>query len=174
MNKVGPPGVVGRIFLRAPDKGRFVYFRDAEKTARAYDEAGAYFTLGDMGYLDDEGYLFLADRSADVIISGGVNIYPAEVDAVLLTHPSVRDAATIGVPNEEWGEEVRAVVELRDGVEPSAPLARELVETCRECLAHYKCPRAVDFVDALPRHDTGKIYRRVVRERYWAGRSARI
>jgi long-chain acyl-CoA synthetase len=172
--KSQPPGVVGRIFLRAPDKGRFVYFRDAEKTARAYDEAGAYFTLGDMGTLDDEGYLFLADRSADVIISGGVNIYPAEVDAVLLTHPSVRDAATIGVPNEEWGEEVRAVVELRDDVEPSDSLAQELVETCRERLARYKCPRAVDFVDALPRHDTGKIYRRVVRERYWAGRGARI
>ena len=168
------PGQVGQIYLRAPEVGRFVYHKDSEKTSRAYDTEGAYFTLGDMGYVDPDGHLFLCDRSADVIISGGVNIYPAEVDAVLLTHPCVGDVAVVGVPNEEWGEEVRAVVELRAGIEPSEVLASELVEYSRERLAHYKSPRRVDFVDALPRHDTGKIYRRSVRERYWTDRGVKI
>src|SRR3954467_6776961 len=121
-----------------------------------------------MGYLDEDGYLFLTDRTANLIISGGVNIYPAEVDAVLLEHPAVADVATIGVPNDEWGEEVKAVVELRAGTEPSAELASELVAFCRGRLAHYKCPRSVDFVDTLPRQDNGKIYKRLLRDRYRA------
>jgi long-chain acyl-CoA synthetase len=119
-----------------------------------------------MGYVDEDGYLFLTDRSADLIISGGVNIYPAEVDAVMLTHPAVADSCTIGIPNEEWGEEVKGVVQLKDGVEPSAELEQELVAHCRERLARYKCPRTVAFEDDLPRHDTGKLYRRLVRERH--------
>ena len=173
--KAVAPGTIGTVYMRAPeDETRFQYFGDDDKTSRAYDEAGRYFTLGDMGYVDDEGDLFLCDRSADVVISGGVNIYPAEVDAVLLQHPAVRDACCVGVPNDEWGEEVRAVIELADGVAASDALARELLDHCRERLAHYKCPRAVDFHDALPRLDSGKIQRRKVREPYWAGREKRI
>ena len=159
-------GEVGTIFLRAPEEAetRFEYYKDTEKTSKAY--SGDYFTLGDMGYVDEDGYLFLTDRSADLIISGGVNIYPAEVDAVMLTHPSVRDSCTIGIPNEEWGEEVKTVIELKDGVEPSDALASELIGYARERLAHFKCPKTIDFDDELPRHETGKLYRRLVRERY--------
>jgi long-chain acyl-CoA synthetase len=122
-----------------------------------------------MGYLDDDGFLFLTDRTADVIISGGVNIYPAEVDAVLLEHPAVGDAATIGVPSDEWGEEVLAVVELRDGVAATGELTGELVAFCRDRLAGYKCPRRVEFTREVPRQDNGKIYKRVLRDRYRGG-----
>ena len=167
-------GEIGRLYLQAPRDDRFSYYKDDAKTKRAYDRSGGYFTLGDLGYLDAEGYLYLADRSADVIISGGVNVYPAEVDAVLLSHPAVADAATIGVPDEEWGESVRSVVQLRAGHCAGSALADELVAWCRARLAHFKCPRAVDFSDALPRHDTGKIYRRLVRERYWRDHDRRI
>jgi long-chain acyl-CoA synthetase len=159
-------GSVGLVWLRAPRENRFQYFKDQGKTSGAY--RGEYFTLGDMGYLDADGFLFLTDRSANVIISGGVNIYPAEVDGVLLDHPAVADAATIGVPNEEWGEEVKAVIELRKGVVPTPELAAELIAFCRARLAHYKCPRTVDFIDALPRADNGKVYKRLLRERYRA------
>jgi long-chain acyl-CoA synthetase len=159
-----PPGEVGLVWIKAPAVGRFEYFKDAGKTAGSY--AGEHFTLGDMGYLDADGYLFLTDRTANLIISGGVNIYPAEVDAVLLEHPAVGDAATIGVPSSEWGEEVKAVVELRSGCEPSPELADELVEFARSRLARFKCPRSVDFVDELPRQDNGKIYKRLLRDRY--------
>jgi len=174
-SKAVASGSVGTIYLKAPDDDtRFDYFKDDGKTASAYDDAGGYFSLGDVGYLDEEGHLFLCDRSADVIISGGVNIYPAEVDAVLLGHPGVADACCVGVPNEEWGEEVRAVVELRDGTPASEGLAEELVSRCREQLAHYKCPRRVDFTSSLPRLDSGKIQRRKVRAPYWQGHAKRI
>jgi len=125
-----------------------------------------------MGYLDDEGYLFLTDRDANVIISGGVNIYPAEIDAVLLEHPDVEDVAVIGVPSDEWGEEVKAVVQLTASVEGSPQLAGELISFCRQRLAHFKCPRTVEFTTDLPRQDSGKIYKRVLRERYRAAQGS--
>jgi long-chain acyl-CoA synthetase len=156
--------VVGTVYLRAPETGRFSYYKDPAKTAKAY--LGAHYTLGDLGYLDEDGYLFLTDRSAHLIISGGVNIYPAEVEAVLLSHPAVADVGVIGVPNDEWGEEVKAVVMLQPGQAPDAELAQALIGHCRERLAHFKCPRSVDFVDDLPRHDNGKLYKQKLREAY--------
>jgi long-chain acyl-CoA synthetase len=159
-----PAGETGLVYLKAPAVGRFEYFKDTEKTESTY--RGEYFTLGDMGYMDDDGYLFLTDRSANLILSGGVNIYPAEVDAALLEHPAVGDAATIGVPDDEWGERVLAVVEVQPGREGSPELAAQLVEHCRARLAHYKCPQVVVFTAELPRQDNGKIYKRLLRERF--------
>ena len=159
-----PAATTGLVYIRAPKVGRFEYFKDPAKTAESY--RGDYFTLGDIGHVDDEGYLYLTDRSADVIISGGVNVYPAEVDAVLLEHPAVGDAAVIGVPDPEWGERALAVVEPQPGHDRSAELAAELIEHCRARLARYKCPHRIDFVDELPRQDNGKIYRWVLRDRY--------
>ena len=159
-----PAGEVGLVWLRAPSDDRFEYFGDRDRTESTY--RGDYYTLGDVGYLDEDGYLFLTDRSANLIISGGVNIYPAEIDAVLLEHPAVGDVATIGIPNEEWGEEVLAVVELQPGAAARDALAAELVELCRARLARFKCPRRVEFIDKLPRQDNGKIYKRRLRDRY--------
>ncbi|HTO53111.1 MAG TPA: AMP-binding protein [Myxococcota bacterium] len=163
--KVVTPGTVGTIWFKAPAKGRFEYWKDSAKTASSYD--GDWFTMRDMGYQDADGYVFLTGRTAELIISGGVNIYPAEIDAVLLMHPAVRDAAAIGVPNEEFGEEVKAVVQLADGFDPSDALARELLEHCRARLAHFKCPRSIDFDPSLPRSEAGKVQRRAIRDRYW-------
>ena len=157
-----PSGEVGLVWLTSPATDRFRYHGDEAKTEKTF--RGDRFTLGDMGYLDEDGYLFLTDRDANLIISGGVNIYPAEVDAALLEHPAVADAATIGVPDEEWGESVLAVVELRPDIEGTIELADELRTFCRERLAPFKCPRAVDFVDHLPREDNGKIYKRRIRD----------
>ena len=158
------PGVPGTVWLKTARGAAFEYFGDAEKTAKTVVDK--YFTLGDVGYLDEERWLFLTDRSANLIISGGVNIYPAEVDAVLLEHPAVGDVAVIGVPNDDMGEEVKAVVELKDGVSPSPELSAEMIAFCRDRIAHFKCPRSVDFVDRLPREDNGKIYKRRLREEY--------
>jgi len=161
-----PANEVGIVYLQAPDAGRFIYYKDEQKTAKAY--RGDYYTLGDMGYLDADGYLYLTDRSAHLIISGGVNIYPAEVEAVLLTHPAIADVGVIGVPNAEWGEEVKAVATLHAGHAPTQALGNELIEYCRARLAHFKCPRSVDFVASLPRQDNGKLYKQKLREEYRA------
>jgi long-chain acyl-CoA synthetase len=165
-----PPREVGLVYLKAPREARFSYFHDNEKTQSIF--RGDYFTLGDVGYYDEDGFLYLTDRSADLIVSGGVNIYPAEVDTVLLEHPSVADVATIGVPDEEWGESVVSVVELRAGFSPSDALSSDLTAFCRTRIAHYKCPRAVEFIDELPRQDNGKLYKRVLRERFRASKDA--
>ncbi|RBY81154.1 acyl-CoA synthase [Blastococcus sp. TF02-09] len=159
-----PAGVPGTIYLKAPDTNRFVYLGDEAKTASSYK--GDYFTLGDVGYLDEDGWLFLTDRSVDLIISGGVNVYPAEVEAVLITHPSVGDVGVIGVPDPDWGESVKAVVELQPGYEATPALAEELTAWARERLAHFKCPRTVDFVDELPRTPSGKLSKRTLRESF--------
>jgi len=161
-----PVGEIGTVYLKAPAVGRFDYFGDPAKTESSY--RGDYYTMGDVGFLDEDGYLFLTDRSADLIISGGVNVYPAEVEAELLGHPAVGDAAVIGVPDPEWGETVIAVVELRDGQVPSDDLATELIAHARARLASFKCPRRVDFVDHLPRTDSGKLYKRRLRDEYRA------
>ncbi len=165
-------GETGYIYFRAPEVGRFEYFKAPEKTRESY--RGDWFTLGDMGYFDEDGFLFLSGRSAETIISGGVNVYPQEVDAVLLAHEAVLDACTVGVPNEEWGEEVKAVVQLAEGFSPSEDLAREIMAHSRAHLAGFKCPRSVDFVQDLPRLPSGKIQRRLVRAPYWEGMDRQI
>ncbi|NKB99046.1 MAG: AMP-binding protein [Pseudomonadales bacterium] len=162
---VVPVGEIGTIYMRAPDTGRFEYYKDQEKTSGSY--RGDYFTLGDMGYFDEDGYLFLTGRTAELIISGGVNIYPQEVDSELLKHPSVLDVCTIGVPNDEWGEEVKSVIQLQPDVAANPDLTEELITWARERLANFKCPRSIDYVDELPRSAAGKIQRRVVRTPYW-------
>jgi long-chain acyl-CoA synthetase len=165
-----PPNEPGEVYIKMPGFD-FEYHNAPEKT-RASTRDG-FFTVGDVGYLDDEGFLFLSGRSAELIISGGVNIYPAEIEGCLCGHPAVADVAVIGVPNPEWGEEVRAVVELHEGVEPSAELAEDLIAHCRGGLARFKVPRSVDFRGQLPRTDTGKLVKRLLRDEYWSvtGRS---
>jgi long-chain acyl-CoA synthetase len=167
-----PVGEIGTIYMRAPDSGRFEYYKDGSKTSSSY--RGDYFTLGDMGYFDEDGYLFLTGRTAELIISGGVNIYPQEVDSAMMQHPAVQDVCTIGVPNAEWGEEVKSVVQLKSDIAASAELAEQLIAFTRQYVASYKCPKTVDFVDDLPRLPTGKIQRRIVREPYWAGHEKSI
>ncbi|MGH8971778.1 MAG: AMP-binding protein [Acidimicrobiia bacterium] len=163
------PGQEGQIYIKNLMGGDFEYKGAPEKTAEAHLAPGV-MTVGDVGYLDDDGYLFLCDRKIDMIISGGVNIYPAEIEAVLVTHPAVADAAVFGVPNDEFGEEVKAVVELAPGHEPSDELARDLAAFARRQLAGYKVPRSVDFAAALPRTPTGKLLKRELRDPFWAGR----
>tara|TARA_B110000305_G_scaffold152956_1_gene169512 strand:- start:1857 stop:3428 length:1572 start_codon:yes stop_codon:yes gene_type:complete len=165
-------GVIGTIYMHAPDSGRFEYYKDDSKTSSSY--RGDYFTLGDMGYFDEDGYLFLTGRTAELIISGGVNIYPQEVDSRMMQHPAVQDVCTIGVPNAEWGEEVKSVVQLKPDSVASEDLAEQLIAFTREHIAGYKCPKTVDFVTDLPRLPTGKIQRRIVREPYWAGHEKSI
>ena len=157
----------GTIYLKVLEGSDFEYFNDPQKTESAH--RGTHFTVGDVGYLDHDGFLFLTDRSADLIVRGGVNIYPAEAEAVLLQHPAVRDAAVVGVPSTEWGEEVKGVVE-HSSDEPAPPeLEQELLDFCRARLARFKCPRSIDIVDELPRSDNGKLYKRRLREMYRGG-----
>jgi long-chain acyl-CoA synthetase len=151
----------------------FAYHNDADKTAQSRNRHG-WTTLGDVGRVDAEGYLYLTDRKAYMIISGGVNIYPQEAENLLVTHPEVVDVAVFGVPDEEFGEQVKAVVQPRDMARAGPALEAELIAWCRERLAHIKCPRSIDFEAELPRHPTGKLYKRLLRDRYWQGRSTRI
>ncbi|MDV6268479.1 MULTISPECIES: acyl-CoA synthetase [Rhodococcus] len=160
-----PVGQVGSVYFSG---GRpFEYHNDPEKTASVTNDRG-WRTLGDIGRLDEDGYLYLTDREAHTIISGGVNIYPQEAENELAGHPAVADVAVIGVPDDEMGESVKAVVQLVDPAAAHATLAAELIEYCHKALASYKCPRSIDFVDALPRDPNGKLYKRLLRDRYRA------
>jgi long-chain acyl-CoA synthetase len=167
-----PPGEVGTLYTHnlLTDEV-FEYHQAEEKTAAAHLEPGT-FTMGDVGYVDEDGYVFLSDRAANMIISGGVNIYPAEIEQVLIEHPAVADVAVFGIPDEEWGEQVKAAVELQPGYEPSTELEADLLLYARERLAGFKVPRTVDFEDELPRHPTGKLYTRLLRDKYWQDRAA--
>jgi long-chain acyl-CoA synthetase len=167
-----PLGVPGTIWFgtAAPVQ----YFNDPEKSRDAASPDGTMSTVGDVGYVDDDGYLYLTDRKTFMIISGGVNIYPQETENLLVTHPKVADAAVFGVPNADLGEEVKAVVQPMPGIEPNAELERELIAFCHEHLSRQKCPRTVDFDPALPRLPTGKLYKRVLRDKYWGDQMSRI
>jgi long-chain acyl-CoA synthetase len=166
-----PIGETGGVYFS--DGKAFEYHNDPEKTAAARNAQG-WTTLGDIGHMDAEGYLYLTDRKAHVIISGGVNIYPQEAENLLVTHPKVLDVAVFGVPNDEFGEEVKAVVQPRDMAEAGPALERELLAFCRAQLSAIKCPRSIDFMAELPRHPTGKLYKRLLRARYWAGHAGKL
>jgi long-chain acyl-CoA synthetase len=167
-----PVGQSGTLWFKTATP--FVYFNDESKTAESRTADGTMSTVGDVGYVDDDGFLYLTDRKTFMIISGGVNIYPQECENLLITHPKVMDAAVFGVPNVDLGEEVKAVVQLVAGIEPSPAVERELIEFCKSELASMKCPRTIDFEAELPRLPTGKLYKRVLRDRYWSDRGSRI
>jgi long-chain acyl-CoA synthetase len=167
-----PTGVDGTIWFRGATA--FEYFQDPVKTAESRSSDGAASTVGDVGHVDADGYLYLTDRKSYMIISGGVNIYPQETENILSAHPAVHDVAVIGVPNDDLGEEVKAVVQLTDPAAAGPRLAQDLIAYCRDRLAHFKCPRTVDFVPELPRSETGKLYKRMLRDAYWAGHDTSI
>jgi long-chain acyl-CoA synthetase len=162
----------GTVYIRLGQQGDFEYHKDKEKTRK--NRLGNYFTVGDVGYLNEEGYLFLCDRKIDMIISGGANIYPAEIENVLLTHPKIGDVAVFGIPNEDWGEEVKAVIEPAAGVTPGPELAAEILAFCADKLAKFKTPKTIDFLAELPRDPNGKLYKRKLRDPYWANRERAI
>ena len=166
-----PTGEPGWIYMQQGND-EFSYYNDPEKTARVSRDK--LVCVGDIGYLDDDGYLFLCGRDAEIIISGGVNVYPAAVEGHLLNHPAVQDVAVVGVPDEEFGEQVKAVVVLNRGFSAEEKIATELIEYCRQSLSHITCPRTVDFVDSLPRDPSGKLYKHRIREQYWQGRERSI
>jgi long-chain acyl-CoA synthetase len=166
-----PPGEAGCVYFA--NGTAFEYHNDPAKTAESTSKQG-FTTLGDVGYLDEEGYLYLTDRKVDMIISGGVNIYPQEAENVLVIHPAVADAAVFGVPNEDFGEEVKAVVQPIDMADAGPELEEELIAFCQSRLSKIKCPRSVDFEAELPRRPTGKLIKRLLKDRYWGNRSSRI
>jgi long-chain acyl-CoA synthetase len=167
-----PTGQTGTVWFEGATN--FTYYHDEDKTAESRDATGQRSTVGDVGYVDEDGYLYLTDRKTYMIISGGVNIYPQETENLLITHPKVMDAAVIGVPNEDLGEEVKGVVQLIDGVEPGPEIAQELIEFCGQHLSRQKVPRSIDFEPELPRLPTGKLYKRLLRDRYWGDSTSRI
>ena len=158
-------GSEGTIYFSAPSKGRFEYYKAEEKTSGAY--WGDYFTMGDIGYCDSDGYHFLTGRSADTVISGGTNIYPQEIDNILLMHDQVAEVCCVGVPNEEWGEEIKAVINLEEGADSEVVL-KELIKMADEKLSGFKKPKSFAFWEEdLPRLPTGKIQRNLVKKRFW-------
>nr|WP_271213698.1 AMP-binding protein [Rhodococcus wratislaviensis]GLK40913.1 acyl-CoA synthetase [Rhodococcus wratislaviensis] len=161
-----PPGVTGTVWFRGAGSA-FEYFNDPDKTAEAKDLTGTMSKIGDIGYLDEDGFLYLTDRQAFVIISGGVNIYPQEIENLLVTHPKVMDAAVFGVPDEDFGEAVKAVIQAVDPTRAGPELAAELWEFCHQTLAKFKCPKSFDFIDDMPRLPTGKLYKKSLRDVYW-------
>jgi long-chain acyl-CoA synthetase len=163
-----PPGELGTVYMKM-STGGFSYHKDETKTRK--NRIGDFFTVGDLGCLDEDGYLFLRDRKIDMIISGGVNIYPAEIEAALLSHPAVADAAAFGIPHDDWGEAVKAVVEAAPGHEPGPALAADILGHCERQLAGYKRPKSVDFIETMPRDPNGKLYKRRLRDPYWEGRT---
>jgi long-chain acyl-CoA synthetase len=167
-----PAGAEGFIYTKAPATGRFAYYKEPSKTENSY--RGDWFTLGDMGRFDEEGFLFLTGRTAELIISGGVNIYPVEIDEVLIRHEAVADAAVVGVPNEDWGEEIKAVVELKPGFQRNDATVQSILAFVKENLPGFQRPRSVDFIDTLPRSLAGKVLRQQVRAPYWEGRARKI
>ena len=171
-----PPGEPGTIYFEPEDAEGplFEYYNDPEKTKDSRHPSKNWTTLGDVGRVDEDGYLYLTDRKAFMIISGGVNIYPQEAENLLITHPKVADVAVIGVPNEDFGEEVKAVVQPQDWNDAGPALEAELIDFCKEHLSAIKCPRSVDFEEELPRHPTGKLYKRLIRDRYWGNRDSKI
>jgi long-chain acyl-CoA synthetase len=167
-----PKGESGTLWFKTATP--FEYFNDPVKTAEVRSADGAMSTVGDVGYVDDDGYLYLTDRATFMIICGGVNIYPQECENLLITHPKVADAAVFGVPNDDLGEEVKAAVQLMPGIAPESGVAEELMEFCAQNLSRQKCPRSIDFEAELPRLPTGKLYKRLLRDRYWKGHKTRI
>ena len=168
-----PVGEEGGVYFGGGNMQQFEYHNAPDKTKGAFLDNG-WSTLGDIGKLDEDGFLYLTDRKANMIISGGVNIYPQETENVLTMHPKVADVAVFGVPNADFGEEVKAVVQLVDPSEASDEMSLELIAYCKEQLADVKCPRSVDFRDELPRHPTGKLYKRLLKDEYWAGHETRL
>ena len=166
-----PPGVPGTVYLRS-DLTDFVYKGDPAKTAAG--RRGGFFTVGDIGYLDEDGYLFLCDRKADMIISGGANIYPAEIEGELIMHPLVADVAVFGIPDDEWGESVAAVVQPEEGAAAGPDLAASILASLDGRLARMKWPKRIDFIEEMPRDPSGKLLRRRLREAYWQGRGTAI
>jgi long-chain acyl-CoA synthetase len=166
-----PPGEIGTVYMRM-GQHTFSYHGDEEKTKKSWRDG--YFTVGDAGYLDEDGFLFLCDRKADMIISGGVNIYPAEIESVLSQHPDVDDVAVFGVPHEDWGEEVKAAIQPVPGAPTDAAQERRILEYAQAQLAKFKCPRSIDFVHEFPRDPNGKVYKRRLRDPYWVGRERQI
>ncbi len=167
-----PNGQAGGIYHQLPPDGGFTYYKDQAKTDA--NRIDGFFTMGDVGYFDEDDYLFLTGRNAETIISGGVNIYPQEVDNELIKHEAVADSATVGIPHDEWGEQVRAVILLNPGFTPSDQLAQEILDFGRKTLPAFKVPRGLDFVTELPRSEAGKIQRNKVRAPYWEGRTRQI
>ncbi len=169
-----PPGQQGLVYFEQPALP-FEYFGDEQKTRDAqHPEHATWSCIGDMGHIDSDGYLYLTDRSSFMIVSGGVNIYPQEIEDALILHDKVLDVAVFGVPNKEMGEEVKAVIQLVDPGQESEWLAAELIEFARSRIAHFKCPRSVDFIEELPRLPTGKLYKRILKDRYWGNKQSRI
>jgi long-chain acyl-CoA synthetase len=165
---LGEPGLI--YFADGPE---FEYHNDPARTAEARNDRG-WFTLGDVGRVDEDGYLYLTDRKSFMIISGGVNIYPQEIENLLVSHPKILDVAVVGVPDPEFGEAVKAVVQAMEPDQAGADLAAEILDYCWRHLSAIKCPRTVDFDPALPRHENGKLYKRLIKDRYWGRHDTRI